>query len=101
MKRKFATTLPTLYFRDNVLSIPGYTFEKVWDLNSSLTERTQFTAHSGYAMGGHRKHDAPRRGKQSQGWIKYHCEDITSPLEWFHVSGAGSPYVRLLNFAHG
>ncbi len=60
MKRKFATTLPTLYFRDNVLSIPGYTFEKVGNLFSSLTERTQFTFRSGYAMGGHGKHDPPR-----------------------------------------
>ncbi|KAF9498170.1 dual-domain HisK/Mak2 protein kinase [Pleurotus eryngii] len=39
MKRKFATTLPTLYFRDNVLSIPGYTFEKAtpWEDTGSMT----------------------------------------------------------------
>jgi hypothetical protein len=29
MRRKFGP-LATLYFRDGVLSVPGYTFEKVW-----------------------------------------------------------------------
>ncbi len=30
MRRKYAQlALPTLYFRDGILSVPGYTFEKV------------------------------------------------------------------------
>lgn len=29
MRKKFGQPFPTLYFRDKVLSIPGYTFEKV------------------------------------------------------------------------
>ena len=30
MRRKYAQpALPTLYFKDGILSVPGYTFEKV------------------------------------------------------------------------
>ncbi|KAL0950689.1 hypothetical protein HGRIS_007467 [Hohenbuehelia grisea] len=38
MKRKFGA-FPTLYFRDNVLSVPGYTFEKAtpWEDTGSMT----------------------------------------------------------------
>jgi len=40
MRRKYAQpALPTLYFRDGVLSIPGYTFDRAthWDDTGSMT----------------------------------------------------------------
>ncbi|KAL1747326.1 histidine kinase [Schizophyllum fasciatum] len=39
MKRKFGHSAPTLYFRDGILSIPGYTLEKAlpWKDTGSLT----------------------------------------------------------------
>lgn len=37
MRRKYAQpALPTLYFKDGILSVPGYTFEKVRALQSPI-----------------------------------------------------------------
>ncbi|EPS99596.1 hypothetical protein FOMPIDRAFT_1147208 [Fomitopsis schrenkii] len=47
MRRKYAQpALPTLYFRDNILSIPGYTFEKAvpWEDTGSMTMLAEGTS---------------------------------------------------------
>ncbi len=68
MRRKFGLpTLPNLYFRpaDGILSVPGYTFEKVSRLplhNDGLDKRGIYL---GYAMGRHRQYDLSRGGEQS------------------------------------
>ncbi|KZT67653.1 histidine kinase [Daedalea quercina L-15889] len=47
MRRKYAQpALPNLYFRDNILSVPGYTFEKAvpWEDTGSMTLLAQGTS---------------------------------------------------------
>jgi hypothetical protein len=56
MRRKLGQpTFPTLYFKDDVLSIPGYTLEKV-DLLQTTTRRNTHIF-SGGAMARHREYD--------------------------------------------
>lgn len=44
MRRKYAQpALPTLYFKDGILSVPGYTFEKVRALQSPIESSQKST----------------------------------------------------------
>ncbi len=44
MRRKYAQpALPTLYFKDGILSVPGYTFEKVRALLSPMEPSQEST----------------------------------------------------------
>jgi hypothetical protein len=50
MRRKFGhPTFPTLYFKDGILSVPGYTFEKVSRIESlhAFKRLTKFRRYPG------------------------------------------------------
>jgi hypothetical protein len=63
-RRRYAqTSMPTLYFRDGILSIPGYAFEKVRRIKLAAANTTSETyPRPGGPLGGHRVVDAARRG---------------------------------------
>ncbi|KAJ2984284.1 hypothetical protein NUW54_g10543 [Trametes sanguinea] len=103
MRRKYAQpALPTLYFKDGILSVPGYTFEKVRaavqprrSLADMLIEpRYHLRPLAGGPMGGHRQHDPSRRGDQLARRHERARQDRPRPFQRFDAARARGPYSR-------
>lgn len=92
MRKKFGQpSFPTLYFKDGVLSIPGYTFEKVCIQPYGYC--LSLIPFLGRSMARHWEYDNSGRRKQLEGWVKCPGEDCTCSIEWLYVPWKRGSYV--------
>ena len=86
IRRKFnQPALPTLYFRDGVLSVPGYTFDRVRQTTHCVRKQSQVSFYHrnylGNLVGRHGQHDSPCRGRELEGRFKCTSKDRPRSLK--------------------
>ena len=95
MKRKFGQpSFPTLYFRDGVLSIPGYTFEKVSISTRSIGVFADCIPIPGSTMARYRKYDDIGRRQQPEGWFERPRQNCPCSIQRLNVPRERGPHVR-------
>lgn len=94
-RRKYVPpSFPTLYFKDSILSVPGYVFEKVCIAHTYLLSGIS-CPRKGNTMGGYRKFDSTSGGEQLKGWFKRYRKDCARAYKRVGVSPTRSTHVRL------
>ncbi len=96
IRRKYVPpSFNTPYFRDSILSVPGYVFEKVRLPRIVMYAAKSHVKEKGNTMGGYRKLDTTRRGEQLEGWVKCNRKDCTRAYKRVGLPSTGGSHVRL------
>ena len=97
-RRKYVPpSFPTLYFKDSILSVPGYVFEKVCTAHTLIYSLVSHLR-KGNTMGGYGKFDPTSGREQLKGWFKHHRKDCAGAHKRVGVSSTRSAHVRLHTF---